>query len=320
MMDFVITWVDGGDAAHREKMRPYLCDDDAVRSDIAGPERLLQRGEIRWCVASVLRFAAGFVRKVFIVTDGQDPHLGDFLQKNFPESASKVEIVDHSVIFRGYEEYLPVFNSIAIETMLFRIPGLSDHFVYMNDDVILTAPVTEEDFIINGKTIAYTQRQSVLQGRLVHFFRPKVNGHKVLTFRDTLRTAATVLDKNHFQRTPHIAFCYRRAWFEEFFAQRPEVLVGNIGCRFRSPSQVNLAALYYTATVDSGESVVRSAVGKKFYMRSSWKERNYARRKLRELDSNPRLKVACFGALYKLSEEDFALYKAWLDRRLGVSD
>ncbi len=320
MMDFVITWVDGGEAAHRAKMQPYLSAEDAARSDIAGPERLLQRGEIRWCVASVLRFAASFVRKVFIVTDGQDPQLEGFLRKNFPESASKVETVDHSVIFRGYEEYLPVFNSIAIETMLFRIPGLSDHFVYMNDDVILTAPLTEEDFIADGKTIAYTQRQSVLQGRMAHFFRPRVDGHKVLTFRDTLRTAATVLGTGHFQRTPHIAFCYRRAWFEEFFAARPEVLVSNISHRFRSPGQVNLAALYYTATVDSGESVMRSAAGKKFYMRSSWKSSAYPARKLRELDSNPNLKVACFGALYKLPEDDFARYKEWLDRHLGVSD
>ena len=55
-------------------------------------------------------------------------------------------------------------------------------------------------------------------------------------------------------------------------------------------------------------------------MRSRWKNTNYPKRKLRELDSNPRLKVACFGALYKLPEADFALYKAWLERRLGVSD
>jgi Stealth protein CR2, conserved region 2 len=34
---------------------------------------------------------------------------------------------------------LPTFNSRAIESMLWRIDGLADRFVYFNDDMMLTA-------------------------------------------------------------------------------------------------------------------------------------------------------------------------------------
>ena len=48
------------------------------------------------------------------------------------------------------KEYLPTFSSHPIELNIHRIAGLADHFVYFNDDVFLTAPVTPDDFFQNG--------------------------------------------------------------------------------------------------------------------------------------------------------------------------
>lgn len=53
-------------------------------------------------------------------------------------------LVDHSDIIR--KEYLPVFSANPIESNIHRIPGLSEHFVFFNDDVYLTAPVEPTDF------------------------------------------------------------------------------------------------------------------------------------------------------------------------------
>uniref|UniRef100_A0A1I8IBY8 Stealth_CR2 domain-containing protein n=1 Tax=Macrostomum lignano TaxID=282301 RepID=A0A1I8IBY8_9PLAT len=44
------------------------------------------------------------------------------------------------------KSHLPTFNAPAIESHLHRIPGLSDHFLYFNDDVFLTKPVHPHDF------------------------------------------------------------------------------------------------------------------------------------------------------------------------------
>ena len=59
---------------------------------------------------------------------------------------AKVHLVDHSDIFANHGAALPTFNSLAIETFLWNIAGLSDRFIYFNDDVFLTAPCQKSDF------------------------------------------------------------------------------------------------------------------------------------------------------------------------------
>ena len=47
-------------------------------------------------------------------------------------------------------EFLPTFNSRAMEMFLDRIPGLADHFLYANDDMIPVAPLARDDFFRDG--------------------------------------------------------------------------------------------------------------------------------------------------------------------------
>ena len=48
------------------------------------------------------------------------------------------------------KEILPTFNSCAIELHLHRIKGLSEQFVYFNDDMVLNAPVTPDYYFKDG--------------------------------------------------------------------------------------------------------------------------------------------------------------------------
>ena len=128
-IDAVITWVDGNDPVLKKKRDAWLTEKHEDKSeDIAGPSRYSSSGELFFCVASILKFAT-FIRRIFIVTDGQDPHLDNFLRMNFPDTKTEIRIIDHTDIFKGYEQYLPTFNSLAIETMLYRIPDLSEYFI-----------------------------------------------------------------------------------------------------------------------------------------------------------------------------------------------
>ena len=53
----------------------------------------------------------------------------------------------------GFAPYLPTFNSTAIESFVHAVPGLSDHFLFMNDDFLFGAPTVPEDFLTTtGKT------------------------------------------------------------------------------------------------------------------------------------------------------------------------
>ena len=127
-IDAVITWVDGDDPRHRAKREQYGNRRMLSQNDVAGNTRYASLGEIFYCVASLNRYAP-WLNKIYIVTDEQNPMLDEWLANHFPEGTIPMEIVDHKVIFRGYEEFLPTFNSISIESMTWRIPGLSEHYI-----------------------------------------------------------------------------------------------------------------------------------------------------------------------------------------------
>src|SRR5699024_5379711 len=47
-------------------------------------------------------------------------------------------------------EYLPTFNSRVIELNIHKIEGLSENFIYLNDDTFIIDDVKQEDFFKNG--------------------------------------------------------------------------------------------------------------------------------------------------------------------------
>ena len=142
-IDAVITWVDGSDEDYKKKIENHLTTSTNYK------KQYLQANEIEYCVKSILKFAP-FVRKIFIVTDSQKPSfsgLEDLIVSN------KVKVVDHKEIFKGYEKYLPTFNIRSIDAVLHRIEGLSEMFVYFNDDVFLIDKIHEEDWFVKDKVV-----------------------------------------------------------------------------------------------------------------------------------------------------------------------
>ncbi len=165
--DAVITWVDGADPQHRERLATYLAERGGERPRAAHSTRFNDAGEIDWCVASILRFAPWF-RRIHIVTDGQVPALVARLAGT--PWAERIAIVDHRDIFAGFEQHLPTFNSRAIISLLWRTPGLADQFVYFNDDMALLRPIDESDFFRDGRVVLRgqwrTQSQHLVSHRL----------------------------------------------------------------------------------------------------------------------------------------------------------
>jgi hypothetical protein len=112
-------------------------DDNAIRLD-----RFAVEEELLVSVKSVLRFAR-FVRNIFIVTDSQNPI--EFYSDPVFRS-EKIHIIDHKDIFPEIK-YLPVFDSQAIEACLHNIPGISEIFLYLNDDFFVMNDLALSDFI-----------------------------------------------------------------------------------------------------------------------------------------------------------------------------
>uniref|UniRef100_A0A672GDH6 N-acetylglucosamine-1-phosphotransferase subunits alpha/beta n=1 Tax=Salarias fasciatus TaxID=181472 RepID=A0A672GDH6_SALFA len=98
--------------------------------------------ELRYSLRSVEKHAP-WVRHIFIVTNGQIP---SWLNLDNP----RVSVVTHQDIFLNHS-HLPTFSSPAIETHIHRIPGLSQKFIYLNDDVMFGKDVWPDDFYSHSK-------------------------------------------------------------------------------------------------------------------------------------------------------------------------
>jgi Stealth protein CR2, conserved region 2/Stealth protein CR1, conserved region 1/Stealth protein CR3, conserved region 3 len=142
-IDVVYTWVDLADPALREQLGRYR--PDGAKEAIAGTVRWACHEELRFSLRS-LELYAPWVNKIHIVTNGQKPA--------WLSTHPKVRLVTHSEILEP--EYLPTFNSHVIESALHRIPGLSEHYLYLNDDLMLLRPLKPHHFFTaTGVALAF---------------------------------------------------------------------------------------------------------------------------------------------------------------------
>lgn len=134
-IDFVLTWVDGSDPVWQAERAKY--DTSGITGNNA---HYRDWGTLKYWFRSVERFAP-WVRKIHFVTCGQVP---EWMNTEHP----KLNLVNHADYIPA--EYLPTFSANPIELNFHRIAGLSEQFVYFNDDTFLSSPVEETDFFING--------------------------------------------------------------------------------------------------------------------------------------------------------------------------
>ncbi|NHB68928.1 stealth family protein [Perlabentimonas gracilis] len=140
-IDLVYLWVDGSDEQWLAKKNAALAKDvgNLPASSVRGT-RWANHNELLYSLRSVEKFAP-WINHIFIVTDGHKPH---WLNTSNP----KVSIVDHKEIIPSHK--LPLFNSNAIEMFLWKIPNLSEHFLYACDDMFLGKEV-RPDFFFDEK-------------------------------------------------------------------------------------------------------------------------------------------------------------------------
>lgn len=137
-IDVVFSWVNGADEIWLNNYNYYApLFKDKVALYAMDNARFEDHNELYYSVNAVLKFMP-WVRKIFIITDHQTPA---WLNETYQE---KIQIVDHSEFIE--QQYLPTFNSHVIEACLHRIPNLSEHFIYFNDDFFVAKPLKKIHF------------------------------------------------------------------------------------------------------------------------------------------------------------------------------
>lgn len=244
-IDIVYTWVDGDDPEWLRRRRAFgeVGAANGLNPTATHDSRFVSRDELRYSLRSVAMYAS-WVRKIFIVTDRQVP---DWLDT----SHDKVEVVDHSQIFSD-PVVLPVFNSHAIESQLHHIPGLSEHYLYLNDDVFFGRLVEPELFFHGnglGKFFLSAARLDI--GPPSSRDLPVMSAAKRNREQIEQNFGATVWNK--FQHTPHPQL---RSVLEEMERSHPEIFEQVSRSRFRHPDDLSIAsALHHYYAYGLGRSV-----------------------------------------------------------------
>lgn len=245
ILDIVIAWVDGDDPKLKQKRAQYQQQVTAA-SDAISSTRFASNNEIYFNIASILKYVP-FCRHIYIVSDEQQPKfIKEFAEQGLC-SADKIRIVDHKTIFSGYEAALPTFNTRSIETMLWNIPGLSDYFIYLNDDFYFNQTASMTDFFDNGQMVVYGHwRNSLpLTTKLEYrkslqklFGKPVQPKHTIAQM-----LGAKIVGMNKFFEIHHYPHIVDRNILESFLLNHPDLLKNQIKYKFRDVEQFNPISL-----------------------------------------------------------------------------
>jgi hypothetical protein len=317
-IDAVITWVDGSDPAHAARLAAFLGED--ARPTAAHPTRFSDAGEIEWCVASILRFAP-WIGTIHVVTDRQVPPLVAKLRGTRHEG--RVRVVDHAEIFAGHEHALPTFNSRAIITALWRIPGLAERFVYFNDDFFLLRAVAPTDFfrddgrmVLRGDWRPQSHRLWWRRWLLAWRRRGGRTDKRARNLEAQEASARLGGFANDYLRLYHNPFPMRRSTLERWFAAHPERFASNIAAKLRASDQFKTEALAAHLEHAQGTAVLDNTL-RTLQLKPSEQWLPRMRAKMARADADPRVAFAVVQSLDQAAPATQALLRDWLDRRAG---
>ena len=153
------------------------------RSKINTTGRYEDNQELKYSLRSVEKHLP-WIRKIFIVTDNQIP---TFLDVNHP----KIQIVDHTELLP--KEILPTFNSSVLDYFIYKIPDLSEHFLYANDDMFVNADLSPSFFFNEGIPILRMKYNPLIKLKIQ---LKKTLNIRINNYRLAIENAYTIFQKN----------------------------------------------------------------------------------------------------------------------------
>lgn len=260
-VDFVLFWVDPENEQWQREKNKYRAKVSGDQKQEAGlAQRYRDWNNLQYWFRGVEKYAP-WVRKIFFVTWGAVPEWLD-------TDNSRLEIInDRDILPEGCA---PVFSPNPKEINLHRIPDLSEHFVYFNDDMFLIRNMDPTDFFRNGlpreMAVSYLPVKGMEDDSFQHmlitmtgvvnsFFSKKEVQHRhwhqwyTLTYGkqviNTLRTRS--LREFSGIMVPHLPSPMRKSTYEEVWEKIPERLMGTSAHRFRDPTDMTQYIFRYWA-------------------------------------------------------------------------
>ena len=238
-IDFVVTWVDGNDPVWQEAKSRYV----EAGADIRAA-RYRDWDQLKYWFRAIEKNAP-WVNKIHFVTFG---HLPKWLNTD----NQKLHIVKHEDFIP--KEFLPVFNSTAIEVHLHRIPRLSENFVYFNDDMFIMKSCKPTHFFKKGKPVDMAQLTPIpenSEGELYYyhlyndysiyrkyfskgvFLRHFYKYCNIKYCGGAISNLLNIACKNLYFSSMHFSRPYRKSSFETVWRDYEDILLKTAKSRFR---------------------------------------------------------------------------------------
>lgn len=255
-IDFVLPIVDPTDSQWQEQ---YLHYHNGGEGDI--PARFRDWGWLRYWLRSVA-VNAPWVHRVYILSNNPKPEW-------INADGDRLVWLHHKEFIPA--EFLPTFNVNTIELHLHRIQGLSEHFVYFNDDTFVNAPIEPTYYFREGlpcdatlEALFFvphyeqgnwgTQLMEFCDIGLLkkHFIRRDVvkgNWHRwygcYLPWQSRLKAFLLSFQSQFFNfNTPHHERPLLKSIFDEVWQAEPDYLRRSC-TRFREPANANVYLMRY---------------------------------------------------------------------------
>ena len=239
-VDLVYTWVDGSDPEWIvERDRHFPNQEREALPTSATAARFASNDELRYSLRSVEAFLP-WVNHIYIVTAKQKPEWLD-------SGNHKISIINHDDIFLDSDN-LPTFNSHAIEAQIHNIEGLSEHFLYMNDDFMFGRKLHKNTFYTPSGHSQFATSDRFYEsdiGNNLPINLAAENNAKLINEKFGLRTTL---------KFKHVAHPQRKSVLSTIERNHPSLVAQTASARFRSPSDLSIPsslAHYYGVALGS---------------------------------------------------------------------
>lgn len=240
-MDIVYTWVDDTWPGYAETLRQHADD----RHDL-NPNRTRDNLDLLKYSLRSLEAHAPWAGRIHLVTAA--PQVPRWLNPK----AEGLRIIHHDAIIPP--EYLPTFSSFAIVSCLHRIDGLSERFLYVEDDMLFGPGLGKEDFITtDGRLCLYPR---------LGYTRPPGDRDRddISPWNSALARSNHLLDtafapmRRH--GVNHVPLLIERGWWEEMCGRWPDDVARTRASRFRKPGNIAPEYLYPYFLLHTGRAAM----------------------------------------------------------------